>query len=110
MTTLYLSGKTAQVIKRNMWRFGLTQREREVCWHYIHGRSRKEIATLLDCAEQTVKVHLAAIRRRCGHDTMIGEPSASHIRLLRLFAGVPPVVYTSTLGGDDGDTADTTAA
>ena len=90
-TFWYLRGESAEVIHTNMWRFGLTRRERKVAWEYIHGRPRLDIADMLGCAPETVKAHLTTIKRRCGYNHDCDEASTNRVRLLRLLLDVPPV-------------------
>lgn len=82
---LYLTGEIAENVRAGMWQFNLTERERRVAWHHIHGLSYQEIGQLLGIAGNTVKVHLAHIRRKCGWQE--DEPTITAIRMLRLFAG-----------------------
>ena len=42
----------------------LTRRQREVLEQVVHGRSNKEIAAKLSCAENTVEFHLTALYRK----------------------------------------------
>ena len=44
----------------------LTEREREVLAHVVHGRMNKQIAAALDIHERTVKLHRSAITTKLG--------------------------------------------
>jgi DNA-binding NarL/FixJ family response regulator len=43
-----------------------TEREREVLYLLVSGRSNKEIATVLEIEERTVKMHVASLMRKAG--------------------------------------------
>lgn len=47
---------------------GLTAREAEVLLWVAQGKSNADIATILGCAENTVKVHLARVFEKCGFE------------------------------------------
>lgn len=47
---------------------GLTPREAEVLLWVAQGKSNADIATIIGCAENTVKVHLARIFEKCGFE------------------------------------------
>jgi DNA-binding CsgD family transcriptional regulator len=47
-------------------RWGLTARQHVVLALVLNGRSNKQIATSLECAENTVEVHVSAVLRKSG--------------------------------------------
>ena len=50
-------------------RWGLTAKQRAVLGLVLEGSSNKEIARALDCAENTVEVHVTAVLRKSGSRT-----------------------------------------
>src|SRR5215510_10207888 len=65
---------------------GLTPREAEVLLWVAQGKSNGEIATILGCAENTVKVHLARIFEKLGFENR----NAATVRALEVLSA--PVV------------------
>lgn len=53
-------------IERVRARWGLRRRQTEVLAALVHGRSNKEIAAALGCAEVTVEYHVTSLFRRTG--------------------------------------------
>lgn len=51
---------------------GLTAREAEVLLWVAQGKANADIATILGCAENTVKVHLARVFEKCGFENRNG--------------------------------------
>ncbi len=47
----------------------LTRRQTDVLGHVVEGRSNKEIAAMLGCAEGTVEIHLTQLLRRASADS-----------------------------------------
>jgi two-component system response regulator FixJ len=62
----------------------LTEREREVFGHVVHGELNKQIASNLNISERTVKHHRTAIT------TKLGVPSVAELTQLAHEAGVLP--------------------
>ena len=69
---------------------GLTPREAEVLLWVAQGKSNSEIATILGCAENTVKVHLARIFEKLGFENR----NAATVRALEVLSA--PVVRDQT--------------
>ena len=67
---------------------GLTSREAEVLLWVAQGKSNPDIAGILGCAENTVKVHLARIFEKLGVEN---RNAASMQAIDVLIRGVPPV-------------------
>ena len=61
---------------------GLTPREAEVLLWVAQGKSNSEIATILGCAENTVKVHLARIFEKLGFENR----NAATVRALEVLS------------------------
>jgi len=61
---------------------GLTPREAEVLLWIAQGKSNSEIATILGCAENTVKVHIARIFEKLG----IENRNAAAMRAVELLS------------------------
>ena len=55
-------------VHRASQRWNLTRRQTEVLAHILHGRSNKEIANHLGCAEGTVEIHVTHLLRRARAD------------------------------------------
>jgi DNA-binding NarL/FixJ family response regulator len=47
---------------------GITSREADVLLWVAQGKANADIATILGCAENTVKVHLARVFEKCGFE------------------------------------------
>jgi len=69
---------------------GLTPREAEVLLWVAQGKANSEIATILGCAENTVKVHLARIFEKLGFENR----NAATVRALEVLS--VPVVRDQT--------------
>jgi DNA-binding CsgD family transcriptional regulator len=61
---------------------GLTPREAEVMLWVAQGKANADIATILGCAENTVKVHLARIFEKLG----FGNRNAVAIRAMEVLS------------------------
>jgi len=61
---------------------GLTPREAEVLLWVAQGKSNGDIATILGCAENTVKVHLAHIFEKLGFENR----NAATVRALEVLS------------------------
>lgn len=61
---------------------GLTAREAEVLLWVAQGKANADIATILGCAENTVKVHLARVFEKCGFENR----NAATVRALELLS------------------------
>ena len=61
---------------------GLTVREAEVLLWVAQGKANADIATILGCAENTVKVHLARVFEKCGFENR----NAAAVRALELLS------------------------
>jgi DNA-binding NarL/FixJ family response regulator len=61
---------------------GLTPREAEVLLWVAQGKANSEVATILGCAENTVKVHLARIFEKAGFENR----NAATVRALELLS------------------------
>ena len=88
MTALWLTGEMETRIRAELFRLGLTERERDLCWRYIHGIPYQAMADEFGCNVQSVKFHLTEIKRKCGFDPE--DLPATPIRMLRLLCGVAP--------------------
>jgi DNA-binding NarL/FixJ family response regulator len=62
---------------------GLTPREAEVLLWVAQGKSNADIATILGCAENTVKVHLAHVFEKIGVENRNGASMAAIDVLIR---------------------------
>jgi DNA-binding NarL/FixJ family response regulator len=62
---------------------GLTPREAEVLLWVAQGKANADIATILGCAENTVKVHLARIFEKLGFENR----NAATVRALEILSG-----------------------
>ena len=67
-----------------MQRVGLTERQQQVAWQYLVGRTRQEIADTLYLSELTVANHISHIYRAFG---LTGGTGVSHVRLVRRLLG-----------------------
>src|SRR5215510_10963532 len=65
---------------------GLTRREAEVLLWIAQGKSNGDIATILGCAENTVKVHTARIFEKVGFENR----NAATVRALEILSKQPP--------------------
>jgi DNA-binding NarL/FixJ family response regulator len=61
---------------------GLTAREAEVLLWVAQGKSNADIATILGCAENTVKVHLSRVFEKCGFENR----NAATVRALEVLS------------------------
>ncbi len=61
---------------------GVTAREAEVLLWVAQGKSNADIATILGCAENTVKVHLSRIFEKCGFENR----NAATVRALEVLS------------------------
>ena len=61
---------------------GLTPREAEVLLWIAQGKSNADIGTILGCAENTVKVHLARVFEKCGFENR----NAATVRALEVLS------------------------
>jgi len=61
---------------------GLTAREAEVLLWVAQGKANADIATILGCAENTIKVHLARVFEKCGFENR----NAATVRALELLS------------------------
>ena len=53
-------------------RWQLTERQQEVLEAILRGRSNKEIALALHCAERTIEAHITELLRKIGVDSRLG--------------------------------------
>jgi len=61
---------------------GLTAREAEVLLWVAQGKANADIATILGCAENTIKVHLARVFEKCGFENR----NAATVRALEILS------------------------
>jgi DNA-binding NarL/FixJ family response regulator len=62
---------------------GLTPREAEVLLWVAQGKANADVATILGCAENTVKVHLARIFEKAGFENR----NAATVKALEILSG-----------------------
>ena len=77
------SAKLTPEMQRCLMGFGLSERQSEICFWMLQGKTNEEIATILDISPQTVRQHSIQIFQRLGVPGRLAMQQAVILTILR---------------------------